>query len=61
MNEKYYNELRSIFKDVATIAATTKDSETASELFKIAERLIDVRTMISIDAACDKFVNGYQE
>lgn len=61
MNDKNYDELRSIFTDIANVAATTKDYETATKLFRIAERIIEVRMNIYMDKAFDKFVNGYQE
>ena len=57
MDEKYYNELRNIFTDIADVAATTKDYETATKLFRIAERIIEVRMNIYMDM----YVNGYQE
>ena len=59
MDEKYYNELRNIFTDIADVAATTKDYETATKLFRIAERIIEVRMNIYMDMY--KYVNGYQE
>lgn len=59
MNERYYDELRNIFTDIADVAATTKDYESATKLFRIAERIIDVRMNIYMDMY--KCINGYQE
>ena len=61
MYDNYYKELQNIFTDVANAAATSKDYETSKKLFRIAERLIEVRTNIYMDIACDRFKNGYQE
>ncbi len=61
MYDKYYKELQNIFTDVANVAATTKDYETATKLFRIAEHLIEVRTNLFMDMSCDRFKNGYQE
>ena len=61
MYDKYYEELRNIFTDVANAAATSNDYETSKKLFRIAEHLIEVRTNLYMDMACDRFRNGYQE
>lgn len=61
MYDNYYKELQNIFTEVVNAAATSNDYETSKKLFRIAERLIEVRTNLFMDMSGDRFKNGFQE